>query len=88
MAAWPKSKRVQVAIAVAAAIFAMICVLLQIATTSFNNFYFGPHKAYPYPYANAHTAQMVLYRDCGLAMLGVFIAVFATQRLLTSRYGG
>ena len=83
MAKWPKSGGVQAIISVVAALLAAICVFLQIAMTSFNNFYFGPHKAYPYPYPDAHTAQMVLYRDCGLAMLVVFAVVFTIQRLFT-----
>jgi len=58
---------------------------MQIEMTSFNNFYFGPHKAYPYPYPDAHSAQFALYRDCVLAMLGVFTIVFTILRAFTSR---
>jgi hypothetical protein len=76
MVRWPKSKGVQAAIAVVSGLLAASCVLSQIAMTSFNNYYFGPHKAYPYPYGDAHSAQMALYRDCGLTMLGVFAVVF------------
>ena len=83
MAKWPKSRGVQTTIAVVVALLAAICVFIQIAMTSFNNFYFGPHKAYPYPYPDAHTAQMALSRDCGLTMLGVFVVVFAIQRFFT-----
>ena len=75
-------------IAAVVALLAAICVFIQIAMTSFNNFYFGPHKAYPYPYPDAHTAQMVLYRGCGLTMLGVFVVVFTIQRLLTASHRG
>ncbi len=85
MAKWPKSRGVQIAIAAVVAILAGICVFTQIAMTSFNNFYFGPHKAYPYPYPDAHTAQMVIYRDCGLTVLGVFVVVFAIQRIFNAR---
>ena len=84
MTKWPKSRGVQTAIAVIVALLAAIGVFVQVAMTSFNNFYFGPHKAYPYPYPNAHIAQMALYRDCGLTMLGVFVIVFVAQRLLTA----
>jgi hypothetical protein len=50
---------------------------LRIAADSFNNFYFGPHKAYPYPYPDAHGAQLATYRKCGLAFGLVFIVIFA-----------
>lgn len=84
MAKWPKSKGVQAAIAAVVAILAAICVFGLVAMTSFNNFYFGPHKAYPYPYADVHTAQMALLRDCGLTMLVVFGVVFLIQRRFAS----
>jgi hypothetical protein len=84
MAIWPKSRVVQAIIGVIAALLAAIYVFLQMAMTSFNDFYFGPHKAYPYPYPDAHTGQVALYRDCGLAMLVVFAIVFTIQRLFTS----
>jgi len=86
MARWPKSRGVQATIAVVVALLAAICVFIQTAMTSFNNFYFGPHKAYPYPYPDAHTAQMALYRDCGLTMLGVFVVVFTIQRVFTASH--
>jgi hypothetical protein len=86
MAEWPKSTGVQAVIAVIAALFAVICVFAQIAMTSFNNFYFGPHKAYPYPYPDAHSAQMALYRECGLTMIGVFAVMYMIQRLLTASH--
>jgi hypothetical protein len=84
MVRWPKSKRVQMTIAMVVAFLVAVGVFLQIAMTSFHNFYFGPHKAYPYPYPDANTAQMALYRDCGLAMLGAFVVVFTIQRVFTA----
>lgn len=84
MARWPKSGRAQAAVAFVVGLLAAICVLVRIETTSFNNYYFGPHKAYPYPYADAHTYRIALYRDCGLTMLGVFAVVFVIQRLFTA----
>jgi hypothetical protein len=73
----------QAVIAAVAAILAAGLVITQIAMTSFNNFYFGPHKAYPYPYPDVPSAQVALYRDCGLTMLGVFTVSFLIQRLFT-----
>ena len=84
MAKWPQSRGVQATIAAVAALVAATCVFIQIAMTSFNNFYFGPHKAYPYPYHDAHAAQMALYRHCGLTMLGVFGFVFIIQHVFTA----
>ncbi|WP_157439643.1 hypothetical protein [Terracidiphilus gabretensis] len=72
----------QAVIAAVAAIIAADLVITQIAMTSFNNFYFGPHKAYPYPYPDVHSAQVALYRNCGLTMLGVFTVAFMIQRLV------
>jgi hypothetical protein len=81
---WPKSRRAQASIAAVVAILAAICVAMQIEMTSFNNFYFGPHKAYPYPYPDAHSAQFALYRDCVSTMLGVFVIVFTILRAFTA----
>ena len=49
---------------------------------SFNNYYFGPHKAYPYPYPDAHSANLAISGKCGLAFALVFIGAFALQRLI------
>ena len=81
---WPKSRAAQASIAAVAGIIAAICEFLQIEMKSFNNFYFGPHKAYPYPYPNVHSAHMALYRDCGFATVVVFVVVLVIQRVLTA----
>jgi hypothetical protein len=64
-----------------AALLAAVCEFTQIAMTSFNNFYFGPHKAFPYPYHDARAAHNALFRDCGMAALFAFVVVFILQRV-------
>lgn len=49
----------------------------------FNNFYFGPHKAFPYPYKNAHQAHLAYSAKCGTTFLGVFLFAFILQRIIT-----
>jgi hypothetical protein len=79
---WPKSRDIQGAIAFAIALLSAVLVFVQIEMGYFNRFYFAPHKAYPYPHPDTHSAHMALYRDCGLTLLGVFVVLFAVQRLL------
>lgn len=86
MARWPKSKGVQALIATVAALLAEVCVYASFVMASFNNFYFGPHKAYPYPYADVHAAQTAIYRESGLTLLVVFAVVFTIQRLFTAAH--
>ncbi len=81
IAKWPRSKGKQAAIAVVFASLAAILVFANIAMQSFNNFYFAPHKAYPYPYSDVHSAHMALFRNCGGTFLGAFVVVFALQRM-------
>jgi hypothetical protein len=81
MAKWPKSRGKQATIAFVVAFLATVWVFVQIEYGYFERFYFGPHKAYPYPYPNAHSAQMALYRDCGFTLIGIFVVIFAVQRI-------
>jgi hypothetical protein len=81
MAKWPKSRGAHGAIAFAVAFLSAMWVFVQIEMGYFNRFYFAPHKAYPYPYHDAHSAQMALYRDCGFTLLGVSVVLFAVQRM-------
>jgi hypothetical protein len=54
----------------------------NLAMQSFNNFYFGPHKAYPYPYPNMHSANVAWAERCVLAFGLVSLSTFALQRLI------
>ena len=83
--AWPRSNLMQSIIAMMLGLLAVVCVWLRLAMESFNNFYFGPHKAYPYPYPNAHSAHLAMYRNCAVAFALVSIAAFALERLFASR---
>jgi hypothetical protein len=82
---WPRSKITQLLIALIFGLFAAASEEWKFAMNSFNNFYFGPHKAAPYPYPDMHTARVVEFRDCGLAFALAVIAAFELQRLITSR---
>jgi len=82
---WPRSKISQTLIALVLAILDGANECGRFEMRSFHNFYFGPHKAFPYPYASAHSAYLALARNCGLAFGIVFIAALALQRSLTSR---
>jgi hypothetical protein len=55
----------------------------QFTMKSFNNFYFGPHEAYPYPYADVRSANMAMVRDCSLVFAAAFLLAFAIQHALT-----
>ena len=57
----------------------------NLAMQSFNNFYFGPHKAYPYPYSTVHSANVAWVERCGLAFGFVFLAAIALQRIIIRR---
>jgi hypothetical protein len=85
MLIWPGSKAVQTAIAAVGALVSAGFVVSHFAMTSFNNFYYAPHKAYPYPYADVPTARMMLYRDCAITMLGIFVVLFTMQRIVAAR---
>ena len=82
---WPRSKTTQTIIALALGAVAAIAEWLQLAMESFNNFYFGPHKAFPYPYPDAHSANIAMTWKCGFAFALVFIATLALQRLILKR---
>jgi hypothetical protein len=82
---WPCSKITQAAIALALGITAGASEFARFAMKSFDNYYFGPHKAFPYPYADAHSANLALARNCSLAFGLVFAGTFALQRLITNR---
>jgi hypothetical protein len=81
MAKWQKSRGKQAALASVVAFLTTAYVFVQIEGRYFNRFYFPPHKAYPYPYPDPHSAQMALYRDCGFTLIGVFGIIFAVQRI-------
>jgi hypothetical protein len=81
MAKWPTSRWKQAAIASVVAFLAAVYVFVQIEGGYFNRFYFPPYKSYPYPYPNDHSAKMALYRDCGFTLIGVFVVIFAVQRM-------
>jgi hypothetical protein len=81
MAKWPRSRAKQAAIAFVIAFLSTVWVFVEIEMGYFQRFYFGPHKAYPYPYPDEHSAQMALYWDCGLTLLVVFAVLFAIQRI-------
>jgi hypothetical protein len=76
----------QAAIAFAAAFLSAVWVFVEIETGYFQRFYFGPHKGYPYPYPDGHSAQMALYRDCGFAFVVVFGVLFSLQRIFAARH--
>ena len=82
---WPRSKIAHIIVALTLGLVAGVGEYALSAMRSFNDFYFAPHKAYPYPYADAHTANLVLARNCGLAFGIVFFAAFALQELTTKR---
>ena len=82
MVKWPRSRRIHVTIAFAAAVLAGLQVLAIAAMASFNNFYFAPHKAYPYPYPTEKAAHIVLSRSGCLTFVAVFLGVYGVQRLL------
>ena len=83
MMKWPRSTGVQAAIAFAVALLSAVLVFLQIAMESINQFYFP--QAYQHPYPDAHSADIALYQDCGLAFLGVFVLLYAVQRRITAK---
>jgi hypothetical protein len=64
MAKWPKSRVKQAAIAFAVAFLATVWVFVQIEYGYFERFYFGPHKAYPYPFP---TSIVPKWRFTGIA---------------------
>jgi hypothetical protein len=82
---WPRSKVTQAIAALVLGVIASAMEFANFAVKSFNNFYFGPHRAYPYPYADVHSANLALARGCGLVFGLVFVAAFALQRLITKR---
>jgi hypothetical protein len=77
---WPQAKGIQAAIAFVVALLSAAFVCLKFAARSFNNFYFPPHKAYPYPYPNEAAARIAMSKACGLTFLVVFVIVYATER--------
>jgi hypothetical protein len=82
---WPRSKTAQSIIALVLGVVAAVGEWLRLAMESFNNYYFGPHKAYPYPYPDVHSANMAMGWKCGLAFALVFIGTFALQMLILKR---
>ena len=80
MMKWPQAKVIQAAIAFAVALVSASLVLVQFAMKSFNNFYFAPHRAYPYPYPNEWAAKIAMWRDCGLTFFVVFGILYMAQR--------
>jgi hypothetical protein len=82
---WPRSKAAQTLIALTLGLIACANEYARMAMQSFNNFYFGPHKAYPYPYADVHSANLALVRKCGLAFALAFLGTVALQRLIVKR---
>jgi hypothetical protein len=79
---WPRSKATQSILALLFGLVAALTEWLQLAMESFNNFYFGPHKSYPYPHPDARSANIAMVWKCGLAFALVFIGIFALQRLV------
>jgi len=53
--------------------------LANVAMEYFNNFYFGPHKAYPYPYTDALSANLAMTRNCCLVFGVVFVGAILLQ---------
>jgi hypothetical protein len=84
MPRWPRSKGWQATIALSVALLSAGWVFLQVAMKSFNNYYFPPHKAFPYPYPSARAAHLALFRDCGLTFVGVLALLYIAQRLFVS----
>ena len=80
MKKWPQAKGIQAAIAFAVALLSAVFVFVQFAMKSFNNFYFPPHKTYPYPHPNEVAARIAMWRDCGLTFLVVFVIMYMAQR--------
>ena len=85
MMRWPKSKKAQVAISLAIALLSSISVLSQIVMKGFNDFYFGPRKSYPYPYATATDAQTAMWMKCGITFFLVFVILYALQQRFASK---
>jgi hypothetical protein len=86
MMSWPESKIVQAIIAFIVALLSAGLVASKIVMESFNNFYFGPHKAYPYPYSTIRDARIAMLASCGLAFFGAFIAIYLVMRLFSNRH--
>jgi len=84
MLKWSRSKRVQAVVAFALALLSTALVFVQMAMESFNNFYFPPHKAYPYPHATEWAARLAIGRNCGLTFIGVFAILYVAQRLFVA----
>jgi len=82
---WPRSKAAQTVIALTLGLIACVGEYAQMAMQSFNNFYFGPHKAYPYPYADVKSADLAWVRNCGLAFGLAFLVTVALQRFIVKR---
>ena len=82
MLTWTRSKRLQAAISLAFALLSAVFVLANIATKSFNHFYFAPHEAYPHPYATLIAARITMCRDCGLTFIAAFAIFYLAQRFL------
>jgi hypothetical protein len=82
---WPRSRSTQAIIALTLGLIASANEYARFAMASFNNFYFGPHKAYPYPYPDVRSANLILLRNCGLAFGLVFLVTWALQKFLVNR---
>ena len=82
---WPRSKITQTVIALMLGLIAGAIEFGRFAMKSFDNFYFGPHKAFPYPYADSHSANLAMARNCGIAFVLVFALAFGLQRVCTAR---
>ena len=82
---WPRSTTVQTIISVVLGLVAGIGEYTNLAMQSFNNFYFGPHKAYPYPYSTVHSANVAWAERCGLAFGLVFFVAIALQTIIVRR---
>lgn len=80
---WPLSTMMQAITALVLGLVASAVECASFAMKSFNNYYFGPHRAYPYPYSDVHAANLALVRNCGLAFVLVFLSAFALQRFIT-----
>jgi hypothetical protein len=84
MVKWPRSRGIQAAIAFVVALLSAGYRFVQFEGNFFNNFYFPPHKAYPYPYPTVRAAQIAVWRDCGLTFVAVFAVLFVIQRRFLS----
>jgi hypothetical protein len=73
-----------VAISFGIAVLSTLFVLSQIVMKGFNDFYFGPHKSFPYPYRTVTDAQIATWLKCGATFLIVFTILYLLQRRLTS----